>query len=645
MANTKKRTEETVEKIRAKVRANKPATENLVTNESANNNIETADKATLKFNSSISEPDYLKTLYGQVRIGMTCQSPSDNENLLSTPKNCLKVFETIFPLLEILNSFSWCGKPIKNKFYEAIKQWDEMPLNLDKNILGASIQGELGIILVESAQLINHFLIQNKFNLDEFKNLIHETKNSLDLIENDFIKTKDVNDILEGISRIFPEIKFTQFKQSLPVIAPRLFEKSNLNQNSSSRVMDIFFCICVSKSLPFTKIGEAIQTTKKYTNGDINLIFREAIEDSLIRDFGIDTYKIFNLLVCYWYDNLAKSLDNNLTVSVNDLLDYAKRKNKVVKETETGKTKKLTKEINYAWIAHHIDLLKSVRVYSPKIVPTAKGKKAFAISETPLIEFSELTYSPSQLDINGNRDFSNVQDILINFKIGKWFEYFNSEKHLIEFGYCHKEAIASEGNLSHLLNWLSFKLEHNQTGNFKVITILEQIGFKEKLEEINRETNAKKKSDLKRNLYSEFKKLLKDSDSIPDPYQWEYQNHPQWLLDDTLTKPRGKWWEIFLNTVIVFKHPECLIGEGKEFKREQIKPIKALPEAKPIKTTEDLKFVMTKFNISIRDLVKKSETKYTYYKLQKSLKDDILKESEIRQLITYCYQINQERKN
>lgn len=178
----------------------------------ANNSIDMADKATLKFNSSISEPDYLKTLYGQVRIGMTCQSPSDNENLLSTPKNCLKIFETLFPLLEILNSFNWCRKPIKNKFYEAIKQWDDMPLNLNKNILGASIQGELGIILVESAQLINHFLIQSKFNLDEFKILIHETKNSLDLIENNYIKTKDVNDILEGISRIFPDIKFPEFK-------------------------------------------------------------------------------------------------------------------------------------------------------------------------------------------------------------------------------------------------------------------------------------------------------------------------------------------------------------------------------------------------------------------------------------------------
>lgn len=569
--------------------------------------------------------------------------PSDNTDLLTNLKVCLELIEALKPLKDSLGQ-SRDYITAKNFLINSQNRLTKIADTTIKEAIESNAKLFTRHYLKNLGTTLNLLLIEPKISLNKLSSIVNSFEHELG-VPIKSIGLNDIEEILNCISEIFSEIKLPQFKPYSPVIAPRLFEKSNLTKNSSSRVMDIFFCICVSKSLPFTKIGEAIQTTKKYTNGDINLIFREAIEDSLIRDFGIDTYKIFNLLVCYWYDNL-RSLNSNLTVSVNDLLDYAERKNKVVKETETSKTKKLTKEINYAWIAHHIDLLKSIRVYSPKIVPNARGKKAFAISETPLIEFSELTYSPSQLDINGNRDFSNVRDIIINFKIGKWFEYFNSENYLREFGYCHKEAIASEGNLSHLLNWLSFKLEHNQTGNFKVITILEQIGFKENLEEINRETNPKKKSDLKRNCYNEFKKLLKDSDSIQDPYQWEYQNPPQWLLDDTLTKPRGKWWDIWLNTVIVFKHPLCLIGEGKEFKREKIKPVKALPEATKKLTVEDLKSALASYsdnpNVSIRKIA-------THYDMPKStlstkIKSGKLTQKEIEDLINVTHFLGKKKK-
>jgi hypothetical protein len=455
--------------------------------------------------------------------------------------------------------------------------------------------------------------------LKELEDLEKRFKNTLKFIE--------VQDLLET-----NKIK--------PVLGKKILSEGNLTANNSSMVMDTMFSLMIGKGLNIFQIGEKLcQGSKRFSNGNIDVIFRD-IEYDLVAQYGEDTYQVFSILLAYWYKNKPDNWGETITLSGDEILEILNEKNKVIRDK--NEVKRLSKIEGLNWVAHHCELLKGIRVYSSKIIPNVKGKKSFSIEETPLIEFSRIKYYPVGMGENYPL-FENIEDLHISFKVGEWFKFFDDEKYIKQFGYVHKKAFSSKGIVSALLHWLSFKIEQNQRGEFKIETIIEQIGLKDKLEAIYSEADSKKASNLKLELLRVVMSALTEVKEIEDPYQWEFKNAPQWLMDNS-KKPRN-WFSTWLAVVIVFKHPECLIPEGKAYRREKIKEVTPEPKTEKIKTTEDLKYVMDKFKISIRDLVKKSENKFTYYKLQKSLnKENGFKESEIRELITYCYQINQSRK-
>ncbi|MBD2395959.1 hypothetical protein H6G11_17070 [Cyanobacterium aponinum FACHB-4101] len=432
---------------------------------------------------------------------------------------------------------------------------------------------------------------------------------------------------------------------NLKVVTPeRLFKQGNLQKSSSSLVTDTFFCVCVSKNIPFLKLNEELSeltASKKFTSGDINLQIAEEIENTLVKDFGIDTFKIFQLLLCYWYEN-SGVIGKNVRVSVTDLMEYIARKNKVVKDPETNKSMKLTREVNHSFLAHHTKLLDRVSVYSSGITPNIKGKKAFAISQTKLIEFTEFIFFPKQE--NGKIDYSNLKDMYLEYRVGKWFQYFNDDKYLTQYGFTHREAFSSSGIVSALLHWLSFKLEQNQRGEFKLKTIIEQVGLKAKLEGIYSESDSNKLRDLKQDLFRVLMSALTEiREKIEDPYQWEYKNAPQWLIDNS-KKPRG-WFEAWLDVVIVFKHPQILIAEGKEYRREKIKEV--TPEAKPNKlTANDLKSALNQYsdnkNVSLRKLAEAYGTSQPT--LSRKLKSGKFTQLELKELIRLTHFLGKNKK-
>ncbi|PHV61005.1 helix-turn-helix domain-containing protein [Cyanobacterium aponinum] len=445
------------------------------------------------------------------------------------------------------------------------------------------------------------------------------------------------NPIREGM---IPDIYFEDLISALnlkitPITTSKLFQESNLTVNSSSRVMDIFYCFCVSKNLSLTEIANNIskvsQTYSKiYKETEkLELVFRE-IETTLIKDFGIETYKIFSLLVCYQYENEDKIINGKLTVSGKELLSYAKRKNNLYRDKNIVKRTKL--EDNFNWLANQLDLLTIPRLICPKIVPSGKNKQDIVLNNTALIEIG-VGYKPTK---EGIFDLSNIPDMIITYSI-PWFDYFNSKKYLIEYGYTHKEAFNTSGLISALLHWLSFKLEQNQDGDFKIKTIIEQVGLKAKLDAIHSETDSKKLRDFKKDLYRVVMSALIEIKKIDDPYQWEFKNAPQWLLDETLKKPRG-WFYSWLDVVIVFKHPQVLIDVGKEYRRE--KKNEVTPEAKPIKlTVNDLKSALAQYsdnkNVSLRKLAEAYGTSQPT--LSRKLKSGKFTQFELRDLMKWVH--------
>lgn len=240
MANTKKRTEETVEKIRARVRANKPATENLVTNESANNNIETAvithlteientNNSRLLLNDLIStevslvdekkaknDPNVLKNYsvfgnYLKFSDKLNLKVPSDNQNILKHPQDCLEILESLYPLGRIILGLEFDIE--KDQYIGDRVQWyKSSENNISREGVLIEIKYKTLYLITKTARIANEFLIKSQFSLEEFKKLTKTTliKDKLNLVTE--INLTDLKDILEGITRIFPDIKFPEFK-------------------------------------------------------------------------------------------------------------------------------------------------------------------------------------------------------------------------------------------------------------------------------------------------------------------------------------------------------------------------------------------------------------------------------------------------
>ena len=164
----------------------------------------------------------------------------------------------------------------------------------------------------------------------------------------------------------------------------------------------------------------------------------------------------------------------------------------------------------------------------------------------------------------------------MTFKPGKWIEYFGDStgNYLKQFGYSHKEVLGltSRSSLGKRIgNWLVFKLEQNSSGKFKIRTVLEQVGKRDRLQFILSERNSKQAAYLARNLKQEWDYAIEQLTTINDPYGFSYVNPPVWVSGDA-RKPRG-WFKQWLDLTVVFTKPACLTSNGyREIEIEKSKP-------------------------------------------------------------------------
>jgi hypothetical protein len=560
--------------------------------------------------------------------------PDDPENLLSSIDDCLNLLNSLEILGELIpelyhSTINFCIK-CKNNSSNTNKTRLDLQFNLCKLRTLSAIQR-----LVE---IINKTAVSEGMSYEKYSLVLHSLSPSTVLI--DPISNDNLQHILNRIKKVFPELILPSFEPKK--LATKLFQNSNLTINSSSRIMDIFFCFCVSKNLSLKEIANISKVSQTYSKiyketEKLDLVFRE-IEATLIKDYGIETYNVFSLLVCYRRDNEDKIINDKITVLAKDLLSYLRKKYNLYRENNLVKRSKL--EDNFSWLANQLDLLTIPRLICPRIVPSGKGKEDFELKNTALVEI-ETSYKPNK---DGVIDLTNIPDMEITFSI-PWFNYFNNKKYLYEYGYTHKEAFSSSEVKSALLNWLSFKLEHNQDGDFKIRTIIEQIGLKNKLEAIYSETDSKKRRNLEQDLYRIVTSVLKEITEIPDPYQWEYKNPPQWLIDEALKKPRGWFRDTWLDVVIIIKHPKCLITEGKDFRREKV--IEITPEPKQNKlTVTDFKSALAQYsnnkNVSLRKLAEAYGTSQPT--LSRKLKSGKFTQFELRDLIKWTHILGKKKK-
>ncbi|WP_158505897.1 helix-turn-helix transcriptional regulator [Geminocystis sp. NIES-3708] len=197
-----------------------------------------------------------------------------------------------------------------------------MPNTLEKDFSGIQTRSDIGLQLIQSAMMINAFLIKPKFTLAEFKNLIHNTKKNveLNLIENNFINIKNVFDILEGISRIFPEIKFPEFKERNPTFIKPVhysYVKKEIDINPSSpQTLDILDGIIKIKLWTDKEDEKEFERRKKYPHADDKGILKINQYDYELVKFD---YKDVKILLAIMSEAYYQS--NDFYISLNKILN------------------------------------------------------------------------------------------------------------------------------------------------------------------------------------------------------------------------------------------------------------------------------------------------------------------------------------
>lgn len=545
--------------------------------------------------------------------------PSDDNNFLKDFDCCLKVLSSFKELVyssEYALEFEICFNYINREKKESD--------NLTNQVLIDSKLNSSKIFILSLAKLIfstvKTLAIKEGISYKEFKEITKDYSQSNNKNNLEFLPFNgDLREILEGLKKIFPEFNIPELKESKRVLAPKLFLDAPVTKTSSSLVADSMFKFCVGSNLSLIEISQNLsKVTSKYTTGSIDFLF-EQVESVLVKsDYGEDTFKLFTILVAYWYQHKDKS--KPITVSGSDILSYL---NKLYQKTDKN-TKRVKKVFNLQWLANHCKLLKRIDVYSTGISPKNGGK--FSLSEKPLIQFTEISYYPCQSDIYGNYDLSEITDLTVKFKMGDWFDYFDNPKYSTQFAFTHQKALSSCGMLSNFLHWITIATRQNQKGNFRVEYILESIGYKKEIEDILADKGSGYKA---KDFFTSFNRMISEAQSIEDSlYTIDYAIPPEWQK----RKPRG-WFSQFLNLTLTIKDKEYL--KTFDVKKEVIPP-----EPKQNKlTVTDLKSALAQYsdnkNVSLRKLAEAYGTSHPT--LSRKLKSGKFTQFELRDLIKWVH--------
>lgn len=395
-------------------------------------------------------------------------------------------------------------------------------------------------------------------------------------------------------------------------LEPKLFQQNIYERVNSSAIIDSLFSICITKNGDFEESLKELSAKKKYSNGGVIEIVLEELQQSITSEFGTDTMAIALALTSHI---LKTGVNEEITISGNDIIDYLGKKNQ---KTSKG-DKRIAKINKLKEIAHHCHLLGKLKVYVGNW-----GAKNVSIADSSLFVISK-DYE-GQRDIYGEIDMDTVTNLHITYKLGRWFDKLFYK----EYGYCNKEALSSSNeNARKIGQWLSFKLRQHQTGEFKIRTVLEGIGLKDKINQIIINNNGCVKSNFKRSLDRTFE----DMDTWSEPYVRYYKKPPQWITDTSTKKPQD-WFEQWLDLVIFFKQPACLDSQETIEKKAALPPAtnkSDKPAPDPKHSVDDLVKAMGEHNIGIRPLAKWYGM--TYYQLQNGIKNKKLTQGDLKNLL------------
>lgn len=552
--------------------------------------------------------------------------PLDNERLLERLGDCKKLIKALTELGEAICPELLRGCSLFLFESEQMIEKFANPLIRD-TILNHSKLFTLNVVKRIYGTL-THLPLEKNTSMDKLNSLLRADSYSPD-IKN--LESLDLRIILDDI-----EDKIIFFKNPLKVTKSFVsspFVDKNLAPTASSLIMRNLYEGCISKNNTFDFKNGIVTLNKPSSIGDFSLIF----EDSEDLELSQTLYKVFSVLITYWYEH--KTLNNEaINVSGEDILKIINQ-DSYLERLDSKKVIRRNKIYNLNELNKYIQILKTINVFSREIRYKEKNKtKTIGLEQTPLIIFERIRFYPYDVFPEFKE---KITDLHITFKVGGWFKYFDGYlPNLKQFDYVHKEAYSSKGLNSDFLLWLPNALGSHQTGDFKITTILKNIGFSDKLYEALDKTNENK-SKVAQYIFKHFNKALKELRAIEDPYIFEYKSAPPlWVTERNIRKPKG-WFEQWLNLVIVIKHPDVIFPDkdSKDYKRQ--KPKSPTNSYNFRDLTEALEKYKDHPKVSIRRLTEKLEKKHPWLHRRLDVTNPAygkLTPSEIKKCIELIYE-------
>jgi hypothetical protein len=573
MPNTKKRTEETVEKIRAKLRANKPAPENLATDSLVNENKGTAVSVN---NLPFSMPSMLTQYFKDLD-----NIPNDSQNILKDIDSIKEIFEAIAPIFQILI------EPIKLR--ELIETYRE-GIKESKNTVTS--EGILNLAkkqflynLKNLSEKLNYYLEKDPEHLIKIrKNLYPQSQETLTV--NEQINLTDLKDILEGISRIFPDIKLPEIFRQKHFEVRGLVNELNYMVGGSA-ITSGCKALRDPKKWSENNLGKAFYQHNKADKSDSYIVhyikdwkneneiklmpYSEA--EQILEKFGVYP-ALFHLILAVHFYRQDDPLSANLRLKGTDL----------IKDLGLDKRTDLTKEEKLNRVLEVITAVRSL-VISAKwssTIKVQKGKKLIDkdvfFEVMPSIMWNLSPIKITEKDLFGNEE---LIDLDIRVKAGAWLgHFFNASgreigKALYNFATLSQKILDLDPyheELALRIALLQSTMDYRQYYTVEQWLIENLLGAKDKI------NKAKTDRNIRRYLTNLWDNTLRALERIGFTISYDDKTYPENLRPDSPKKPYNYFDPLLMAKVRLT--PETL-GKPQpviEVKAEQIKPVKQITE-------------------------------------------------------------------
>lgn len=582
MTNSNKKVKDKTQQLVEKIRKERNILSNInVANESAS--VDKDDKDDKKAVNSLGNNNPLKmpSIFSEYIKQLEKNLPHDDQNILRSIQDFYPILKVLEPLFYAVNL-----DPVEIK--ENIKSKEKDINNSSNNIIKVGILNHAKtqfLFSIQSlAEYLNSMLIKPQLTLKELDYFCYaECHEKLpELLISEQIKLKNLTDILEGISRIIPEIQFPQ-----KVFEPRGLVNDLNYMVGGSAITSGCKALRDPKKWTENVLGKAFYQHNKadksdnyivhyindWTNGNEIKLMPYSEAEQILDKYGVYP-ALFHLILAVQFYRQSDPLSTNFRLKGTDL----------IKDLGLDKRTDLTKEEKLNRVLEIVTAVSSLVITAKweSIIKVQKGKKSvdkkLGFEVMPSIMWILSTIKITEKDLFGNE---KLLDLDIRAKAGAWLGHFFNQsgreigKALYNFATLSRKILDLDPyheELALRIALLQSTMDYRQYYTVEQWLIENLLGAREKI------SKAKTDRKVREYLSNSWDKTLIALERIGFTISYDEKTYPENLRPHSPKKPYKHFDPLLMAKVRLT--PETL-GKPQsviDVKAEEIKPVKQIIE-------------------------------------------------------------------